>query len=78
MAVTMRGEEAAAMPPEQGPDLFPVRLRQAQLRQGGSREEPEQTLAMRRRQFLQPGCCFEQKHQPVRLTLIAVLADEPA
>ena len=76
VTMAMRGEETAAMLPEQRPDLFAIRLRQIQGRQFVVGKELKISLAMRRRQRFQSRFDFEQKHQPVRLPFVAVLADE--
>src|ERR1035438_739412 len=74
MAMAMRSEEAAAVLPEPGPDPLPVSLRNLQPRQGFAREELETPLAMGGRQDLQSPLHLEQEHQPMALSLIAVLA----
>jgi hypothetical protein len=50
MAMAMRGEEAAAVLPEPGPNALPVRLWYIQPRQGFTREELKAPFAMRGRQ----------------------------
>src|SRR2546423_4789902 len=76
MTMAMGREKAAAMPPKQGPDLFAVGLRQRRLFERGEGEEFKPSLVMRRRQGRQSVFQFEQKHQPVRLSLVTVLADD--
>ena len=76
VAVAVGGEEAAAMGPEPGPDLFAIGLGDVQAGQGGAGEKREPALGMVRGQSGQAGLDFKQKHEPMGLTLIAVLADE--
>jgi len=74
--MAMSGEETSAMEPEQGPDLFEVGLRQLCAGQRLAREEFEYSFAMARRQGFELRLYFEQKHQPVRLALVAVLTHQ--
>jgi len=76
MTMAMGGEEAAAMPPEPRPDFFAVRLRNFQTSQSLTRKKLEPPFAMGRRQRRQLLLYLEQKHQPVALSLVTVLADE--
>src|SRR5882724_8738069 len=76
VTVAMRRKKAAAMFPEPRPDAFPVRLRQLQPGQRLSRKELKSPLAMRRRQVPQPPLHLEQKHQPMALSLIPMLAHQ--
>ena len=76
MTMAMGGEETAAMPPEQRPDLFAVGLRQCQPFQSVTGEKREPPFIVRRRQLCQLLGKLEQKHQPMRLAFIAVLADD--
>ena len=77
MAMTMRGEEAAAILPEPRPDAFAVGLRDVQAVQRGAREELKAAFAHRRRELLELRFQLEQKHEPVRVALKAVFAHEP-
>ena len=74
--MAVRGEETAAMPPEQRPDLFAIGLRQRQAFQSVTGEKREPAFIVRRRQLCQLLGKLEQKHQPMRLAFIAVLADD--
>src|ERR1017187_2280360 len=76
MAVAMRRKKSAAMPPEPGPDLFPVGLRQVQTLERGAGEELKTAFGVVGRQCFQTRLYLEQKHQPVRPALEAVFADE--
>src|ERR1039457_4744695 len=76
MAMAVRGEKSAAMPPEPGPDLFPVGLRQLQTLERGAGEELKTAFGVAGRQCFQARLDLEQKHQPVRPALEAVFADE--
>jgi len=72
----MRRKKTAAMLPKPRPDPFHVRLRHLQGSQRRARKKTEPPLPMRRRQRLQPLPDFEQKHQPMTLSLIPVFADD--
>jgi hypothetical protein len=76
MTMTMRGEEAAAMLPEPRPDVFAVCLRQLQTVQRLAREELKPAFLVNGRERLQLRLHLEQKHQPMRLALETVFADE--
>src|SRR5208282_6476290 len=76
VAMAMRRKESTAMPPEPGPDLFPVGLRQLQTFERGAGEELKAAFGMMGRQGFQTRSHLEQKHQPVRPALIAMLADQ--
>lgn len=69
-------EKATAMLPEPRPDAFAIRLRQLQTADGVASEKLKPPFAMHRRHGHQPRFHLEQKHQPVRVTLKAVLADD--
>lgn len=77
MAMAVRGKKTAAMPPEQRPDLFAIRLREPERIERGPGEKLEPSLAMRRRRGGQARFDLEEKHQPVRLSGVAVFADDP-
>lgn len=70
------GEEAAAMLPEPRPDVFAIRLRQLQIIQRLARKELKPAFLVDGRKRLQLRLYLEQKHQPVRLALETVFADE--
>ena len=74
--MAVRGKEAAAILPEPRPDAFAVGLRDVQTIQCRAWEELETTFAHRRRELLQLRFQLKQKHEPVRLSLKAVFADE--
>ena len=74
--MAVRREKSAAMPPEPGPDLFPVGLRQLQTLERGAGEELKTSFGVVGRQCFQARFYLEQKHQPVRPALEAVFADE--
>src|ERR1035437_10085376 len=76
VTVTVRREEAAAMLPEPRPDAFAIRLRQLQLVQRRAGEELKPSFLVLLGQLLQAALHFKQKHQPVRLALVAVFADD--
>src|SRR5881394_282121 len=70
----MRSEEPAAVRPEPWPDLFEVGLRQLQAGQLLSTEECESAFPVRWRQRIDSALHFEQKHKPMGLSLITMLA----
>ena len=74
--MTVRGEEAAAVLPEPGPEFFAVGLRQLQVNQRGLREELKPALGVNGREYFQFWPYFKQEHEPVGLTLVTVFADE--
>lgn len=74
--MTMCGEEAAAMFPEKGPDLLAVGFGNFQVRQFFARDEVEPAFVNRRRQDGELWFHFKEKDEPMRISLIAVLADE--
>src|ERR1035441_10450923 len=76
MTMAMRRKKTAAMLPKPRPDPFHVRLRHFQGGQRRARKKSKPPLPMRRRQRLQPLPDFEQKHQPMTLSLIPVFADD--
>ncbi len=76
MAMAMRGKKPAAKLPEPRPDLLAVRLRDFQIRDFFTREKFKTAFTHRRRQQFQFHLHLEQKHQPMRLRLISMLADD--
>ena len=72
----MGGKKAAAMLPEPGPDLLAIGLGDFQRGQRRPREKLKPSFGVWRRQYFQLRLEFEQKHQPVRLTLVAVFTDQ--
>ena len=64
------------MLPKHGPNPFPIRLGNFYLAQFRAREEFKNPFPMRRGKRFQAGFYFEQKHQPVRLALVAVFTNE--
>jgi hypothetical protein len=73
----MRREEATAMLPEPWPDALAVGLGNVQAVQCGAREELKPPFLHRRWELLQLRLQFKQEHQPVRLALETVFADQP-
>jgi hypothetical protein len=69
-------EEPSTMTPKEGPNLLSIGFRQIQQGQFGATVESKIPLPMRRRNQLQARPDLEKKHQPIGLTLIAILADE--
>ena len=59
VAVAVGGEEAAAMRPEPGPDLFAIGLGDVEAGEGGRGEECEAALGMVRGQGGQAGFDFK-------------------
>ena len=53
VAMAVRREKSAAMPPEPGPDLFPVGLRQVQTIERGAGEELKTAFGVMGRQGIQ-------------------------
>ena len=76
VAMAMCGEESRSMLPEPGPDLLAVRLRQFKSVQSGAREEMKSALGVYGRKDLHLWFHFEQKHEPMRVSLVTVFADE--
>src|SRR5262245_58591107 len=76
MAMAMRGEKAAAMAPEQRPDLLAIGLRQRQLLQRSGGKEFEAPFRVRRRPMRESLFHLKQKHEPVRLAFVTVFADK--
>ena len=74
--MAVRRKKTAAMPPEPGPDLFPVGLRQVQTLERGAGEKLKTAFGVMGRQGFQAGFHLEQKHQPMRLALETVFADQ--
>ena len=76
MTVGVGRKKPSAMTPKEGPDLLPVGFRQIQQSQFRSTVESEISFTMRRRNLLQARPHLEEKHQPMSLPLIPILADE--
>jgi hypothetical protein len=74
--MAMGGKKTAAMPPEQRPNLFGIRLRDWERRNLGGGKKAESAFAMRARQFLKARPDLEQKHQPMGLSLVTAFADQ--
>src|SRR5581483_6176144 len=74
--MAMGGEEAPAEFPEPGPKALAIGLRQRERRQFLPREELKPAFAMDRRKHGQPGPQLEEKHEPMALAQVAVLADQ--
>ena len=70
----MGREKSSAMLPEQRPDLLAIRIRYFQFRQGLGGKELKSSFTMWRRQLSQFGFDLEQKHQPMRLSLVPMFA----
>lgn len=70
----MRREKSAAMFPEQGPDLFYIRLWQRQSGQLTGGKEGKRSFAMPGRERFEFRLHFKQKHEPMRLAGITMLA----
>jgi len=75
--MAVRRKKAAAKPPEPRPDFFTVGLWNVQIKNLFAREKLKASFHMNRRQRFQFHLHLEQEHQPVRLALIAVFADQP-
>src|ERR1044072_6679138 len=76
VAMTVCGEKAAAMPPKQRPDLLAVGLRQGQSLEVLGGEEFKPPLVVRWRQGREFPFHFEEKHEPMLPSFIAVFADK--
>ena len=76
MAMAMGREKTAAVLPEPWPDAFAIRLRKLQLVHRRTRKKLEAPFAMIRRQRFESWQDLEQEHQPMRLALIPVFADD--
>ena len=76
VAMAMGGEEAAAVLPEPGPDLFAVGLGNLQRGDFFAREKLETPFGMGRWEGFQARLDFKEEHEPVGLPLVTVLADE--
>lgn len=74
--MAMRSEEAAAMLAEPRPDVFAICLRQLQIIQRLACEELKPAFLVNGWERLQLRLHLEQKHQPVRLALETMFADE--
>ena len=72
----MGGKKSAAMFPEPGPDLFFVRLRDFQSGERLARKEFKSTFTVYGGSFGKPGFDLEQKHQPMSLAPVTMLADQ--
>src|SRR5262245_19767142 len=75
-AFAMGGEKAPAMFPEEWPELFTIGFRNWKRVEFGAWEKRKAPFTMWRRQRLQALFDLEQEHQPVRLSLVAVLAGQ--
>ena len=73
-AMTVRGKKAAAVTPEERPDLLAIRRRHGEFAQGLPTPEGEASLAMGRWQGLYSRSRLKQKHQPMNLLRAAALA----
>src|SRR3989442_11318167 len=76
VAMAMRGEKSATMLPEQGPDLFMVRLGQWKRIEFVPAKEAELAFAVICGQRFQARAQFEEEHEPMRFAFVAVLADD--
>jgi hypothetical protein len=72
----MSCEKSTAMLPKPGPDLFEVGLWELEAREPFATKECEGAFPMCRRKGIDAACDFEQKHEPMRLPLISVLANQ--
>src|ERR1017187_7669550 len=72
MAMAVRREKSAAMPPEPRPDLFPVGLRQLQTVECGAGEELKTSFGVAWRQYFQTRLYLEQKHEPMCPALVTM------
>ena len=72
------GEKTAAMFLEKRPDLFAVGLGDVELSDFVRGEKLKLTLFARGGDVLQAGHDFKQENVPVRVALVAILADEPS
>jgi hypothetical protein len=72
----MRSKKAAAKPPEPGPKTFSIGCRQPKSLNFFSTKKGKPAFAMHRRQVDQPRPHLEQKHQPMALPLVAMLAHD--
>ena len=72
----MCSEEAAAMLPQERPEDVPIGLGNVQRGDFLTGKEAEHTFRMRRRAFAEAGLYLEQKHEPVTLPGVGVLADD--
>src|SRR5665213_2573969 len=77
LAMAVRREKAAAKLPEPRPDLFAVSLRDFQRRDFIARKKTKAPFSVRRREGFQFHPDLEKKHEPVRLAVITVFADQP-
>src|ERR1041385_1382430 len=76
VAMTMRRKKPSAMFPKPRPDFFSIGPRQIYFSQSFPREKFKSSFAMNRRQRVQFLFHLKQKHQPVALAEIAVLAHD--
>ncbi len=75
--MTVGGEEAAAVPPEQWPDLFAVGGGESEVRDGAFLDERKSPFPVSWREMAKASFDLEEEHQPVGLSQIAVFAHEP-
>jgi hypothetical protein len=73
----MRCKEAAAIFPNQRPNMFAISPRNVDLIDSAAIKECEATLAVRRWNLVQPYPDFEEEHEPMRLSLVTHFADDP-
>ena len=74
--MAMRRKEPATMLPEQGPEPFAIRLREFKIVQRLARKKLKGSFGMVGREGFQLRFYLEQKHQPVRVALVAMFADD--
>jgi len=74
--MAVRRKKAATMFPEQRPELFAVGLRNRKRIELGSWKEGKAPFAMQRGQCFEAWLDLKKKHQPVRLSLVSVLAGQ--
>lgn len=74
--MAVRGVEAAAMLPERRPEAFAVGLRYGETVKRGTGKELKAALGMRRRNGRDPQLHLEKEHEPMRVALVAMFADE--
>jgi hypothetical protein len=76
VTVSVGCKEPSAVTPEEGPNLFTIGLRQIQRGQFSTTVESKISFPMRGWNALQARPDFEEKHQPVSLSLIPIFADK--
>jgi hypothetical protein len=74
MTMAMRRKKSTAMFPKPRPDFFTIGLWQFQFRQGCARKKLKPALPMHGRHGRQFLLHLKQKHQPVSLAFVAMLA----